>query len=466
MEPREADEPRAGAPRRAEADTTAQRRTPGTRPGAPLRRLVVDRPVPAGPRDGDDRAADAPAISSDGRYVAYVALAADGRGEVHVRDTVDDVTVLASRSSRGGPSSGSCSQPAISADGRFVAFTSDAEDLVTTPVGAGLQVYLHDLRSGRTALVSRADDGRPGERDSFSPSVSADGRFVAFTSLARTLDDADDNDSPDVYLHDRITGHTELVSVEEDGTSAGGVVGRPSVSAGGRLVAFATIAAVDPEDTNETSDVYVHDTRTGETDLVSRAEDGEAADAPSHHPAISADGSTVAFASAAGDIVPGDDDGHEDVFVHHREEGTTELVSQTPQGEPGNDDAHSPSLSGDGSRVAFLSEATDLVPAMEGAAPGVDRAYVRDLDGAGTALAGHAPGRAPGDGEARAVSLSSWGRHVAFSDTSTDLSAPPGEGGAPRRPGVPQVYRTTLRTAQIPAPQSQDYPRDARRDQA
>ncbi len=414
----------------------------------PLPRLVVGRPVrvsPHGAQTGQALASGAPAISSDGRYVAFVTTGEDS--DVYVRDLVENRTVLVSRSLRGGPGNGSSFQPAISADGRFVAFTSAAQDLVAIPVGDTLQVYLHDMRTHAISLVSRNDDGQPGERDSYSPSVSADGRFIAFSSLSQTLDTDDDTPTPDVYLHDQVTGHTELISVTADGTSAGGISGQPSISAGGRLVAFSTTATLDPDDDNDTSDVYVYDTVTGENDLVSRATDGTAGSDASHTPSISADGSSVAFASKADDLIHGDDNRASDVFVHHRDEQQTRLVSLAGDGTPGNDDSHSPSISGDGRRVAFLSEATDLAPRLDDAEPDVDRAFVRDLDGAGTAMVGSTSRREPGNGESSSVSLSSWGRHVAFTDTSSDLAGATGEA-----PGIPQVYEARLHTASIPAP--------------
>lgn len=448
--------PRAADPRTPPTSPTGGQPPTGEQPvrrptgRGPLDRLVVGRPTRVSGGDAPaSMPSGAPAISSDGRFVAFVTTG--DRSDVYVRDLVENQTVLVSRSLRGGSASGSSFQPAISADGRFVAFTSSADDLVTTPVGQALQVYLYDLRSGETTLVSRSDDGHAGERDSFSPSVSADGRFIAFTSLAQTLDEDDDTPTPDIYLHDRVTGHTELISVEADGTSAGGISGHPSISAGGRTVAFATTAALDPGDHNEASDVYVVDTTTGEHDLVSRAPHGGAGSAASHHPAISADGESVAFASHAHDLVEGDDNEASDVFVRHRSRAHTQMVSHTPDGEPGNDDSHSPSISGDGARVAFLSEATDLAPNMERAEPEVDRPFVRDLGGAGTALASSTAHREPGNGEASSVSVSSWGRYVAYTDTSTDLSgqeAPEDEAG----PGPAQVYRAQVRTARLPAP--------------
>lgn len=420
---------------------------------APLQRLVVGRPVRVStdlPAGDDHAASGTPAICSDGRVVAFVSTQPGGVGQVHARDLSQKATILVSRSHRGGPGNGASSQPAVSADGRFVAFTSESTDLVELdpPPGMATQIYLCDLRTAEITMISRNPEGHPGEADSFSPSLSADGRFVAFTSLAQSFDAADDTPTPDVYLHDRLTGRSTLISVEADGTSAGGISGQPSVSAGGDRVAFATTAALDDRDTNEVSDIYVHDTEKDRPELVSRTTDGDAGSAPSHDPAISADGTAVAFSSHAYDLVPDDDNRAGDVFVHHLDRDRTELVSRTADGQAGNDDSHAPSVSGDGRRVAFVSEATDIAPLVDGAPADVDRAFVRDLDGAGTALVPSTSRREPGDGSSDGVAISSWGRHVAFTDSSTDLAGQEKDDA----PATPQVHRATLRTTTIPTP--------------
>jgi Tol biopolymer transport system component len=405
--------------------------------------------------------AGAPAISSDGRFVAFVSESGDlvpgdsnDAADVFVRDLVANSTILVSRSMHGGSAAGSSLQPAISADGRFVAFTSSAPDLVEGDTNGSLDVFVHDLRTQVTTLVSRGSDGELADNDSFSPSLSADGRFVAFSSLACNLDPDDTNAAPDVFMHDRVTGRTTLVSRGSNGQSGDGPSGQPSVSANGRLVAFTSAAHFAPEDDNDVTDVYVHDMETGENELVSKTTDGQAGNAPSHGPALSADGDTVAFTSEATDLVGGDDNMASDVFVHHRPSCTTRMVSTTPHGEPAGDHSHSPSVSGDGGRVAFLSAAPDLtpgagIPAATGSEPapsGPDRAYVRDLTGAGTALVSSTRERTPADGESSGIAISTWGRHVAFADSSTDLA------GQSQADGTPHVYTAGLRTAHVPGP--------------
>ncbi len=410
--------------------------------------------------------AGAPAISSDGRFVAFVSESGDlvpgdvnDAADVFVRDLVSNRTVLVSRALHGGSAAGSSLQPAISADGRFVAFTSSAPDLVEDDSNGSLDVFVHDLRTEVTTLISRGSNGELADNDSFSPSLSADGRFVAFSSLASNLDARDTNAAPDVYMHDRVTGRTTLVSAGADGQSGDGPSGQPSVSANGRLVAFTSAAHFAPEDGNDVTDIYVHDMDTGENELISKSSDGQAGDAGSHGPALSADGATVAFTSEATNLVEDDDNEASDVFVHHRPTGTTRMVSTTPEGRAAGDDSHSASVSGDGGRVAFLSAAPDLTPG--GAVPAAGRseeaddevapahAYVRDLSGAGTALVSATRERTPADGESTGVAISTWGRHVAFADSSTDLA---GQTSGTGPPGESHVYTAGLRTAHVPGP--------------
>ncbi len=440
-----------------------------TSQGAPQDDAGVAGPRPVGSVAAQRAmSAGAPAISSDGRFVAFVSESGDlvpgdanEAADVFVRDLVSNRTVLVSRALHGGTAAGSSLQPAISADGRFVAFTSSAPDLVEDDSNGSLDVFVHDLRTEVTTLISRGSNGELADNDSFSPSLSADGRFVAFSSLATNLDAHDTNAAPDVYMHDRVTGRTTLVSAGADGQSGDGPSGQPSVSANGRLVAFTSAAHFAPEDGNEVTDIYVHDMDTGENQLVSKSSDGQAGDAGSHGPALSADGATVAFTSEATDLVEDDDNEASDVFVHHRPSATTRMVSTTPDGRAAGDDSHSASVSGDGLRVAFLSAAPDLAPSpglpaaggseqgADDTAPRPDHAYVRDLTGAGTALVSATRERAPTDGEATGVAISTWGRHVAFADSSTDLA---GQASGTGQPGESHVYTAGLRTAHVPGP--------------
>ena len=167
----------------------------------------------------------------------------------------------------------------ISADGRYVAFTSKATNLVINDANEAGDIFVHDRQTGTTERVSVASDGTEGTSDSLAPALSADGRYVVFTSEATNLVASDTNGTHDIFVHDRQTGITERVNVASDGTEANGRSWHPVLSGGGRYVAFESSATnLVAEDTNRRNDVFVHDRQTGITERVSVASDGTEGD--------------------------------------------------------------------------------------------------------------------------------------------------------------------------------------------
>jgi C1A family cysteine protease len=331
-----------------------------------------------GGREADRSSSDA-SISADGRYVAFASYATDlvpgdtnYRQDVFVydrrRDTIERVSVASDGSQANG---GNSYQPSISADGTYVAFTSEAANLVESDTNGNADVFVYDRQTGTIQRVSLGpNDCQANGGDSDEPSISADGGFVAFTSEATNLvpDNGDTNGKADVFVYDRQEHTTERVSVESDGSQVhGGDSDQPSISADGRYVAFASRAlGLTPNDNNwPTQDVFVHDRQEHTTELVSfKYFNGWSGDDDSSHPSISADGTYVAFESQAEFLVPGDDNARRDVFVCHRDpQGhTIRRVSVGWGGVEGNDDSTRPSISADGRYVAFASQATNLAP--------------------------------------------------------------------------------------------------------
>jgi Tol biopolymer transport system component len=310
--------------------------------------------------DGHD-----PSISDDGRYVAFesptaglasgsssgksgggstgVAVAGTISSYVYVRDLVKQKTQLVSVNSAG-KAAGPSFDPVISADGRYVAFDSDSP-LVPNDSNGSRDVYVRDLQAGTTTRVSVKSGGGQGPGNYFAPSISGDGRYVAFDA-ATPLGADDTNGKLDVYVHDTVTGQTTRVSVDSAGSQAdghsdnfslGGVQdGRlaesgPQISDDGRYVTFESEASnLVAGDTNtctipnvtdfsapgQCPDVFVHDLQTGATSRVSVDSNGAQADGPSTDPAIDGDGSVVAFLSGATNLVAGDTNGATDVFAH------------------------------------------------------------------------------------------------------------------------------------------------------
>jgi Tol biopolymer transport system component len=353
------------------------------------------------------------------------------------------LTTLASVASDGTQGDGPSFNSSVSADGRFVAFDSEADNLVAGDTNARGDVFVHDRQTGTTTRVSVASDGTQANEGSGLPAISADGRVVAFVSAATNLVAGDTNALVDVFVHDRLTGQTTRVNVASDGTQAGGVspaVGGadPSISADGRFVAFHSDASnLVPGDTNtcaslpnippgECPDVFVHDLQTGQTTRVSVASDGTQGDDQSFRAAISADGRFVAFVSSASNLVAGDSNGEVDVFVHDRQTGQTTRASVASDGTQANGASSGPAISADGRLVAFSSEASNLVPHDTNGrrSPGRgEDVFVHDRQTGQTTRASVAsgPGLQQGNGPSLAPSISADGRFVAFSSGATNL---------------------------------------------
>jgi hypothetical protein len=224
---------------------------------------------------------------------------------------------------------------------------------------------VHDRQTGITDRVSVASDGTPGNRNSSSESINSDGRFVAFASDSYNLVPGDTNGQADIFVHDRQTEVTEQVSVASDGSKGNDVCFNPCITADGRFVAFTSRATnlVPGDDMTDWDDIFVHDRQTGITDRVSVASDGTLTDNHSGGSSISSDGRFVAFWSWATNLVPGDTNGQADIFVHDRQTGVTERVSVAADGTQGNDGGSDrPSISADGRFVVFESSSSNLVP--------------------------------------------------------------------------------------------------------
>ena len=330
-----------------------------------------------------------PDISGDGRYVAFrsaapnlVAGDTNNTRDIFVHDHATGITERVSLRSDGTQVLTQSFTPVISTDGRHVAFQSPASIVPESGPGFFRDVFVHDRATGATDRVSVASNGAEANHHSDNPAISADGRYVAFSSLASNLVPGDTNGRVDVFVHDRATGTTERVSVASDGAEAESSSFIPAISAisadGGHVAFTSPATNLVPGDTNGTDDVFVHDRATGTTERVSVASDGAEANSPSTDPAISADGAHVAFSSPASNLVPGDTNGIDDGFVHHRPTGATERVSVASDGAEGNRNSNRLAISVDGAHVAFSSSASNLVP---GDTNGVADVFLHDRGG-------------------------------------------------------------------------------------
>ncbi len=316
-------------------------------------------------------ASDSPAISANGRYVAFESSAStlapgdtNGAIDIFLRDRIAKTTRRVSVTSAGHQANGFSFDPAISADGRFVAFGSDASNLVSGDTNGSGDVFVRDCLLGTTERVSIGRDGEQGNQQSVPfLAVSDDGRYIAFLSEASNLVDGDTNGTMDVFVRDRVAGTTERVDVSSSQQQANGqLFGYVSISGDGRYVAFDSGASnLAPGDTNDQFDIFVRDLVAGTTERVSVSSDGAQGDMRSDNPSISDDGRFVTFESQASNLVAGDTNHVQDVFLRDRQLGTTQRISVAPDGTQANGQSGAAVLSGDGLHAGFLSVATNLV---------------------------------------------------------------------------------------------------------
>jgi Tol biopolymer transport system component len=353
-------------------------------------------------------------LSGDGRYVVFSSPDEDlvrrdrnGHDDVFLRDRVAGTTTLISVTADGKPLDDHSIEPTISADGRYVAFTSFSDQLVRGDRNGVLDVFVKDLETGKVRLVSLTSAEKPREADSFYPQISANGRHVAFQTFS-SFAVTDDDRREDVYVRNLVKGTTEQVSLTPKGIDitlpvlVGGIsdngsrvsfgnrfgvmvrdvatnetfvvrrenyhdasLGRPTISGNGEYIAFSSLAAdLLPGAEGEWTEVVRADVETGRLVHVSVPADGESAPTEdSFGPTLDRTGNLVAFVSISSTIVEGDTNKAPDVFVRDIEAGTTTLASANPKGEPGN--SHSgrsaqSSISRDGRTVVFTTYATNL----------------------------------------------------------------------------------------------------------
>jgi len=299
--------------------------------------------------------------------------------------------------------------PAISADGRYVAFVSRASNLVPLDSNAVEDIFYRDLLAGTITRVSVASDGTEADRRSTNPSISGDGRYVVFESDAWNLVPGK---RAGIYLRDTQTAQTTFVAV---GTN-------PVISSDGSTIAFATPSALLAADTNLVVDVYAVERETGSISLVSVSSGGVLGDKASGvgGVALSADGSIVAFQSMATTLAPGSNNPGGDVFVRDRNTNTTERVSVTYDGFQADKGSSAPSISADGNLVAFESVATDLIARDTNDSYDV---FLRDRSAnTTTRVSLNADGGEVAKDSRHAV-LSADGRYVAFESESPDVVA-------------------------------------------
>jgi Tol biopolymer transport system component len=366
-----------------------------------------------------------PEMTPDGRYVAFVAREVAGAlvnssARLWDQQTGSNVFVSVALDGR----TNSISHTAVvSPDGRFIAFVSNATNLVANVISNGFHVYLRDVQMGTTVLVDVNTNG-VGSADNFGtiPGLSADGHWVAFSNPDGSLVNLDNNIAHDVFLRDVSSGTTELisqrgVSVVSYAADSISSASQFSLSDDGRWVAFASYADdLVSNDTNHSPDVFVHDLLTGTNILVSAGINGNPALGlylVNPNPVLSRNGRFMVFVSAATNLVVGKTNGFANIFLRDLQSATTVLVSvNTNDTAAGNGDASVPVISEDGRYVAFLSKATNLKAGTTSAGPNT---FLRDVNASTTiSLSGNSS-------SPNAPSMSSDGRYIAYFTSSSQL---------------------------------------------
>src|SRR6266545_4807679 len=322
-----------------------------------------------------------------------------------------------------------CHEPGVSADGRFMVFVSRADNLVPNDHNGAFDVFVRDRALGKTILVSLNSAGTgSGNGPSVAASISANGRFVAFESLASDLVANDANNVSDIFLRDLMAGTTTLVSLSTNGLSSGNQASSwPVQTPDARFILFESRASdLATNDLNRAADLYVRDRVSGVTTLVTRDRFGSGS-ALGGGPVfadtarISDDGSWVAFTSGATNLVAGDNNQKTDVFVRDLLNRTNILVSVSTNGIPANNNSSNPTMSADGRYVAFQSLAYNLVVNKVLVTTNV---YLRDLASRTTVLvSANQAGAFNATNSSFSPVISADGRYVAFQSMANDLVA-------------------------------------------
>jgi Tol biopolymer transport system component len=344
-----------------------------------------------------------------------------------------EITMISRRSQRN-PSNGASGEPATSETGQVVAFRSAATNLAERCKNGFTHIFVRDRNTGTIGCVSVNSSGDQSNGDSFAPSISADGRFIAFTSTATNLaGDNCDNGLHQIYVRDRVSGTTRCISVNSNDRNGNGDSHASSISEEGRFVAFDSAATnlTGNECDNGLNHIFVHDRTDGTTTCVSVRSNGDNGNGDSFDPSISADGRVVVFQSTASNLAPRCNNGNSHIYIHNLDTGETHCVSQNNEGEQSNGNSMLARVSGDGRFVVFQSGSTNVTRRCVNGAMHI---FVRDLIEGGITCASVDNRGNQGNGDSVQPSISSNGRFVAFSSEATNLS------GNRCADGVAQVF--------------------------
>jgi Tol biopolymer transport system component len=365
-------------------------------------------------------------ISSNGRYIAFTSDASNlvpndtGCRDIFLYDrktkTIEKVSIGIGKAF----SNGYSYHPSISSDGRYVAFASDASNLVSNDTNNKTDIFVYDSSVQLIERVSISSMNEESNGNSYQPSISSTGRYVVFVSEASNLVSGDTNDVKDIFVYDRHTHLTERVSVDSSGNEGNGECRLySSITSDGRYVAFSSEASnLVPGDTNNTSDIFVHDRQTHLTERVSVNSSGKQSNSYSEFPVISPDGKYVVFSSPASNLVLGDTNGGTDIFVYDRQYSFIERINTAQNGKESNNLSISASISANGQYIAFDSMASNLVSNDTNNARDI---FIKNKSDGSIKRINVNTTLNQTNGESWEFSISSDGRYLVFSSKASNL---------------------------------------------
>lgn len=359
-------------------------------------------------------------ISGDGRYILFYSADSSltpgytNNGNIFVRDTADGTTTLVSASNADPavPANNGVNNYYMSYDGRHVVFSSSATNLVSATTNGKTQIFERDIDGNTTSLISSASDGTVGDGNSDSPAVTADGRFVVFRSASTNLVSGDS--SWQVYLKDVSTGGIRILSANSSGLQGNEASFAPSISCDGGVVAFES-GATNLISGEAEGGLFVDVLAEGNNDLtnVTLGANGGSSSTTS---AVSCDGNDVAFSSAASNLVSVNTNGDTQVYEYDRLKHMISLASVTSSGDAGNNSSDAASISDDGRFIAFQTQASNL-----GGSSGATQIDVRDAKNNTTQTTSVNNSQVVGNGSSYEPTLSADGSAVAFESYATNL---------------------------------------------